>query len=458
LLHGQNLRQLMTARKAARQPFSPEEAIEIAKSIGSALDYAHRYTVHRDVKPENIWVDEDGVFKLMDFGIARLMSSSQLTATTTAMGTAYYMAPEQLKAAKSVDGRADQYSLGVLLYELLSGDVPAGRVKSLREVRKGIPSGLSAAVDRALEPEPGARYPSMAAFNQALQTRALPFSKTQLAWGGGLVGALLLIGALWSLGPSLGGLLPDRKSEQELRGQAIQAQGVIETLIKRVEVSERDLDTAVRDAKSAVDRFESMLRMARSDIERRDINQRLNEAKAELELATEINTLSTKWAFRSNALATVRGQLALGSTALRDGQFAQAATELSAALATMEYLDDVPNATRAAIAARADAAEALDRFERLAKQEDRDLTLLAAAKAQQAAAQQSMNEGRFRDAVVAYGATVTEAKKATDGLIDSLVAQYGDIAQRAMAAQRLSVARAAVQRAKELEDMKAAGP
>lgn len=455
LLHGQNLRQLMNARKAARQPFSPGEAFEIAKAIGSALDYAHRFTVHRDVKPENIWVDEEGVHKLMDFGIARLMSNSQLTATSTAMGTAYYMAPEQLKAAKSVDGRADQYSLGVMLYELLSGDVPAGRVKSLRHVRKDIPAGLSAAVDRALEPDPTARFPSMAEFVKALQVRALPFNNRQLAYGGGILGSVALAALLWSVGPSL---IPDRKSGQELRSQAIQSQSVIETLIKRIEVAERDLDTTVRDAKSAVDRFDSMLRMARSDAERRDLDQRLDAAKAEFELVSEINSLSTTWAFRSDDLAKARGQLALGSTALRDGDFEQAATELSAAQAKLEHLLDVPEAARAAIAARADAARALKSFEDFAKREDRDLTLLAAAQAQQAAAQTAMTEGRFRDAVAAYGSTRTESGKAKNALIDSLVKQYGDVARRAMEAQRLDVARVAVQRAKDLSAMKTDAP
>lgn len=457
LLHGQNLRLLMHARKAARRPFSAQEAVEIAKSIGDALGYAHRFTVHRDVKPENIWVDDDGAFKLMDFGIARLMSGSQLTATTTAMGTAYYMAPEQLKAAKSVDGRADQYSLGVLLYELLSGDVPAGRIKPLRQLRKDIPAALSAAVDRALEPDPTARYPSMAEFTKAFQGRTLPASKSALLWIGGIAAGLVMIAGLWMLGPSLAALIPDRQSAQEARGQAIQAQGVIETLVKRIESSERDLDTAVRDAKSAVDRYDSMLRMARSDVERRDLTTRLEEAKAEFDLANEVNTLSTTWAFRSTELATVRGQLALGAAALRDGQFAQAAQDLTAAQAKIEYLLDIPDAARAAILARADAQQRIDAVQKLATAEKRETGVLEAALAKLNAANATVTEGRLRDAVVNYGSASKEARGALNALIDSLVKDYGDIAQRAMAAQRLSVARSAIQRAKELTEMKAQG-
>ena len=80
--------------------------------------------MHRDVKPENIWLGEDGSVKLMDFGIARLLRPSQFTSTGLALGTAYYMAPEQLRG-QEVDHRADQFALGVVLYEL--ADWPGAR-------------------------------------------------------------------------------------------------------------------------------------------------------------------------------------------------------------------------------------------------------------------------------------------------------------------------------------------
>src|SRR6185369_10867461 len=96
------------------------------RKLIEALRYAHRYIVHRDIKPENIWLADDGTVKLMDFGIARAYSSSHMTQTGMTLGTAYYMAPEQQIAAKDVDWRADQYALGVVLYELLSGQLPTG--------------------------------------------------------------------------------------------------------------------------------------------------------------------------------------------------------------------------------------------------------------------------------------------------------------------------------------------
>ena len=90
----------------------------------------------------------------MDVGIARVMSNSERTETGLSMGTAYYMAPEHLKGTGKVDGRADQYALAVLLYEVLTGEVPAGRIKPLRGKRKELSKGFAAAIDRALEPNP----------------------------------------------------------------------------------------------------------------------------------------------------------------------------------------------------------------------------------------------------------------------------------------------------------------
>jgi serine/threonine protein kinase len=106
-------------------PMPPEEALEIIKKIAGALDYAHKKGfIHRDIKPDNIMFRFDGSVVLLDFGIARAMdSTTQLTRTGMSIGTPHYMSPEQCKGEK-IDGRSDIYSLGVELYEILTGDVP----------------------------------------------------------------------------------------------------------------------------------------------------------------------------------------------------------------------------------------------------------------------------------------------------------------------------------------------
>lgn len=166
LLEGRTLRQEMDDRRAMRRPFTLDEVRQVATAIGEALSYAHHISVHRDIKPENIWYGDGtgGGIKLMDFGIARLLGPGTRSTAAMPMGTAYYMAPEQMTSARDVDHRADQYSLGVVLYEMLVGVLPAGRIKPVRETRPDVSSGMSKALDRALEADRELRFPDMAAF------------------------------------------------------------------------------------------------------------------------------------------------------------------------------------------------------------------------------------------------------------------------------------------------------
>ncbi|MEW6531871.1 MAG: serine/threonine-protein kinase [Thermodesulfobacteriota bacterium] len=170
LLEGHSLREEMKKRTLQKNRFSIPEIMQVAKSICDALSYAHQYSVHRDVKPENVWLCKDGTIKLMDFGIARMLDSDRVTMTMAGTGTAYYMAPEQLKGAKDLDHRADQYSVAVMLYEMLTGDVPAGRMESARNLRSDAPKKMSAALDQALSVKASERFPSMDQFLQAFSS------------------------------------------------------------------------------------------------------------------------------------------------------------------------------------------------------------------------------------------------------------------------------------------------
>ena len=116
--------------KVAAGRLPPEAALQVTKQLLSALAYAHRQAiVHRDLKPENILFDDQGVAKVADFGLAAMLGRNQgeeLTRSAVAMGTASYMAPEQRRDAHKVDRRADLFSVGVVLYEMLVGEVPVG--------------------------------------------------------------------------------------------------------------------------------------------------------------------------------------------------------------------------------------------------------------------------------------------------------------------------------------------
>ena len=125
---GVNLRQAMRAGR-----FTPKEALEMVPKVCEALQFAHDQGIlHRDIKPENILLNNKGEVKIADFGIAKLVGESHspgLTLTTVgnALGTPHYMAPEQVETPADVDHRADIYSLGVVLYEMLTGELPIGR-------------------------------------------------------------------------------------------------------------------------------------------------------------------------------------------------------------------------------------------------------------------------------------------------------------------------------------------
>lgn len=154
---GVNLRRLLRERN-----LTPEEALKIVPQLCDALEYAHgEGVVHRDIKPENILLDRKGRVKIADFGLAKIVGDERrtpvLTLTNMVMGTPHYMAPEQVENPKAVDHRADIYSMGVVFYEMLTGELPLGRFEPpSRKVRVDV--RLDEVVLKALEKEPERRY------------------------------------------------------------------------------------------------------------------------------------------------------------------------------------------------------------------------------------------------------------------------------------------------------------
>ncbi len=141
-----------------------ELALRIIQETCAALEYAHgKGVIHRDIKPGNILLDAEGHAKIADFGIARVTGAADaphLTTTGTVLGTLRYMAPEQLADAARADARSDLYSLGVVFYEMLTGQSPVGRFELPSEVRAGLDHRLDAIVDRALRRAATQRYAS----------------------------------------------------------------------------------------------------------------------------------------------------------------------------------------------------------------------------------------------------------------------------------------------------------
>lgn len=185
-IEGESLRERLERDKQ----LSVDEAVRHAKSIASALDYAHRQNiVHRDIKPENVMLYESEAM-VMDFGIAKAVSSASsetLTQTGMMVGTPAYVSPEQAAGELNLDGQSDQYSLACVLYEMLAGERPftgenASAVMAkrftqtaapLRTVRGGVPEHVERAVTKAMSTAASARYSTTAMFAQALGSEVL---------------------------------------------------------------------------------------------------------------------------------------------------------------------------------------------------------------------------------------------------------------------------------------------
>ncbi len=179
-MEGRSLRERMERER--QLPL--EDALKITREVAAALDYAHRHqVVHRDIKPENILLHE-GAAMVADFGIGKALSGNgSITQTGMALGTPAYMSPEQGSGDADIDGRSDLYSLGCVLYEMLSGEPPftgptaqaiiAKRFLSpIPKVRttRDVPEAVDEAVTRALARTPVDRFPTAAEFAEALRT------------------------------------------------------------------------------------------------------------------------------------------------------------------------------------------------------------------------------------------------------------------------------------------------
>lgn len=231
----------------------PEQALVILKQMAKALGYAHhKGFVHRDVKPENVLFREDGTAVLADFGIAKAVGSgTKMTGTGMTVGTAHYMSPEQAQGRRDLDGRSDLYSLGIVFYEMLTGQVPFDADNTIgiamQHVQGDLPelpaalSRYQLLLDRLLAKNPVERYADAGALIAAIEElqaggtleRTTPkteilksvadanrgggsdqnsgngFGSSGLKWGiGGALLALLLVGGMWLVQKSSQAVVP----------------------------------------------------------------------------------------------------------------------------------------------------------------------------------------------------------------------------------------------------------
>ncbi|MDA0330297.1 MAG: protein kinase [Gemmatimonadetes bacterium] len=256
-VEGESLRALLDREKQ----LGIDEALRIAKQVGSALDYAHRHgVIHRDIKPENVLM-HDGQPLVADFGIALAVTAAgagRLTETGLSLGTPYYMSPEQATADRTPGPQSDVYSLGCMLYEMLVGDPPhtgssaqavlakilTERPRSVTELRETVPPHVGAAVAKALERLPADRFETAGALIKALDdsgfthtavartataaaqpapTKPTKRWQSALPWG---IAAVATGVALWALGSEPPAGLVTRVNLTTPEGQEFSERGV----------------------------------------------------------------------------------------------------------------------------------------------------------------------------------------------------------------------------------------
>ena len=178
LVDGPSLRQVL----GSHGPLSPQQILAVVPSLAHALQGAHDAgLVHRDIKPENVLITPDGLPKLADFGIARVMAATSHTATGSLVGSVHYMAPELVGGIDATPA-SDQYALGIMTFELLTGRKPltgdTPMAIALRHAKESIPppsryapevpEALDQVVAKATRHDPADRYPSIRSFAAAL--------------------------------------------------------------------------------------------------------------------------------------------------------------------------------------------------------------------------------------------------------------------------------------------------
>ena len=443
LLHGQTLRARLEQQKRARRPFPLEQGMEMARELLGGLSFAHQQLVHRDIKPENIWVCDDGTVKLMDFGVAQSIQGDRRTRTLQSVGSAYYVAPEQLRGME-LDQRSDQYSIAVVLYELFSGRVPTGVVKPLQQLRTDLPAAAAAAVMTALSPSPEERFATIDALRQRFES---PTSlRTLLPRSRVVRGAFAVVALAAIVGAAV--MFTPRSALQDIhlvetrddREGAIEAQAAVAQLFARAD--------AVAGERQAM--LRALEDRARAAAHGEDTSAEQARLKSELDVWSGM-------AYPATAQIQMQSRRAIADAAFKEGRFFAARENyeqlrawLAPRVATIGRLSDLAAARAAALAATAARGVTAAPDARVARASEQ--VRVGDARVAEARADEAM--AAYRDAVAVTLALREQERGRADALVRARAAEGRAQAQVFLAARSAGEAASRAEDARHAEQVR----
>lgn len=457
------------------------EVVRIVTELLGALEYAHSNgVVHRDIKPSNIIVTRNGTVKLADFGIARMEWTTRYTQAGWVIGTPSYMPPEQFRG-ENVDLRADLYATGVLLYELLTGRVPfEGEIttvmyKVLHEappapsiLNRELPPAFDAIVLRALAKEPAARYQSAAEFRQAIAAAAAgqmrapegttirapaisAATRRGVRYGLLAVVALAVVGAvLYFAWPRLTTSTDQARLTQQKAG-AFAAQAALRSMLDKWQAERSQIGQHVVEARTVTDRLSEQVDAAKSDAERESARSALERARQKLATAEKAQLITEAHIFAPKSVAAVQEQQTHAESALMQGDYAAAERSFKSAQGEAQALISAVRSVDRALQAQQDLVARLDLARRTVTENSGNASLVLAEPIRGAEQASGMlDEGQSVAALQDIETANASIRRAMNQFLEYLVTQYAAIAQREMAAHKLDVAKAAVERGKSI--------
>ncbi|MDQ7073838.1 MAG: SUMF1/EgtB/PvdO family nonheme iron enzyme [Gammaproteobacteria bacterium] len=320
LLKGENLRSLMRKKQREKSKFSEEEVLKLISPLCDALQYAHKNIIHRDIKPENIWLGSDGDVKLMDFGIARTFSDQQCVLTRTVTGSVRYMAPEQLDGVndseiREIDSRVDQYAVAVIVYEMLTNEVPAGRIKALHDLNPNLNKNFTRVIDKGLEGRPNDRYNTIDEFKNALIHSLQRFQikiPTKLSKEIiGLIAGVAIVGiSLLFVG---GSDENEQQSQESSSGNDVaQVQSPLGRLHQQAEVLKKQrwqMESEIQQSEGNVNKLQRELKDANSTRAKRQLKTQIRTAEEKLNKQQSLQSLVETHIYNQPAYQTLTPRL-----------------------------------------------------------------------------------------------------------------------------------------------------